>query len=78
MKVQISVSYFKDKKVKTHVYEHESKNPQSLFDNAIADANCFARLRNSQVLITRKFDSLYINYLDVDCGVIDRMYLINH
>jgi hypothetical protein len=76
-KVEISVSYFKNGAVKSHVYEHKSENVQALFDNAIKDANEFARLRNGQVSITRKIDSLYINYLDIKCGVIDRMYQVS-
>ena len=60
----------------TNTFKSKVKDPQLLFDNAIADANVFAHLHKGQVSITRKIDSLYINYLDVQCEVIDRMYLI--
>ena len=65
-KVKVSVSYFNKGKHFSNSFETAVKDPQSLFDNAIADANVWAKMHGGQVTITRKVDSLYINYLEVN------------
>lgn len=57
-------------------FETKAKDPQTVFDNAIADANIFASQHNGQVSVTRKLNSLSICYLDCKCDVIERAYLI--
>lgn len=74
-KVKISVTYFAHGKAVTHTREQDTDNPQGLFQNAIDDANIFAAIHNGQASITRKVDSLYINYLNIkNCQVVDRMF----
>jgi hypothetical protein len=75
--IEISVSYFSKGKCITHSRKMQTSNPQTVFDNAVCDANVAAHLHKGKVQITRKLNSLYINYLDLKCDVIDRMYLIN-
>lgn len=65
-KAHISVSYFNKGKHYTNTFTTDAKDPQRLFDNAIQDANVWAQLHNGQVTVTRKIDSLYINYLEVN------------
>lgn len=74
--VKVSVSYMNAGRSVTSSFEIATKEPQAIFDNAIQDANVFAQLHNGSVQITRKVNSLYINYLDVKCDLVDRMYLI--
>jgi hypothetical protein len=75
--VEISYSFMVDGKVANNQFETGVHNVSLLFDNAIADANEYARLRNGQVTIDRTETSLYINYLGVsDSNVIDRLYRV--
>jgi hypothetical protein len=49
-----------------------------LFNNAIQDAELFARLRKGKVVISRERDYLYISYLDVPkSNIIDKLYKLN-
>lgn len=75
-KVKVSISYMAKGRCVTSSFEVNTKEPQLIFDNAIQDANVFASLRNGTVQITRKVNSLYINYMGIECDLIDRMYLI--
>lgn len=74
--IKISISYMTAGRCVTSSFESTAKDPQSIFDNAVADANVFARTHNGQVSITRKVNSLSICYLDCKCDVIERAYLI--
>lgn len=75
-KVKVSISYMAKGRCVTSSFEIATKDHQAIFDNAIQDANVFASLRNGTVQITRKVNSLYINYMGIECDLIDRMYRI--
>lgn len=74
--IQIAVTYLSQGKAVTHTRSMQHENPQCLFDNAVADASIFALLHKGEVVISRKVNSLYINYLDLETNLIDRAYLI--
>ena len=49
-----------------------------LFNNAVKDAEMYARLRKGKVSTTREKDFLYISYLDVPkSNLIDKLYKLN-
>jgi hypothetical protein len=74
--IKISISYMTAGQCVNSSFEITAKDPQTIFDNAVSDANVFARTHNGQVSITRMVSSLSICYLNCKCDVIERAYLI--
>jgi hypothetical protein len=75
--VKISVTYFAHGKAVTNTFKTQAKDPQSLFNNAIQDANVAAQIQGGQVSISRKVDKLHIQYLNMpDSQIINRIYLL--
>ncbi len=76
--VKVLKSYYANGKVQSNEFAMKTIGDLNvLFNNAIQDAEVYAKLRGGEIAVQREKDRLYISYLGVaNTQIIDKTYVL--